>query len=71
MSSAAATYPAIFSGAATDVYQRRHSSPSAAARASGSACSAAIGSSVAWRPASVTGATKRSAAPTLTAPRAP
>ena len=31
MSSAAATYSAIRSGAATDVYQSRHSSPSAAA----------------------------------------
>ena len=71
MSSAAATYSPIFSGAATDVYQRRHSSPSPAARASASACSAASGSSVAWRPASVTGATKRPGGPIVTAPRAP
>ena len=59
MSSAVATYSAIRSGAPTPVYQSRHSSPSRAASASAAACDAASGSSVAWRPFSVTGSMKR------------
>src|SRR5690349_25099317 len=57
MASAVSIYAAVRSGAGTDVYHRRHSSPSAAARRKPSSCSRASGSIVAWRPFRLTGST--------------
>src|SRR5437762_5790846 len=55
MLSAASMYERVLSGAGTDVYHSRHSSPSAAARLRSASCFRASGSSVACRPSSVTG----------------
>src|SRR5437867_12868194 len=55
--SAASIYGPVSSGAGTDVYHSRHSSPSAAARRRSASCSRASGSTVAYRPSSVTGST--------------
>src|SRR5438045_7517668 len=60
MSSARSSHAVVVSGDGTDVYQSRHSAPSAAAARIPSTCSTASGSSTAWPPRSVTGSMKRS-----------
>src|SRR5450432_3399509 len=62
-SSAEAIYALILSAGATPVYQRRQSSPSAAAWLRASSCDDASGSSAAWSPLSVTGSMKAMSAP--------
>src|SRR5512132_2631583 len=60
MSSAVSSQPSVRAGDGTDVYQRRHSAPSAAAARTASRCDGASGSSDACAPRSVTGSMKRS-----------